>query len=322
MNPIRIVLVIPIFDDWESAAMLCALIEKAFIELPAYTVTVVLVDDGSFRSDEAMRVIRTWTAIHEIHVLRLRRNMGHQRAIAIGLAWVQQNMPCDFVVIMDGDGEDLPKDIPALVARCAEAPSGQIVFAERGRRMEGTLFRGLYLAYRSAHRLITGRGIRFGNFSAIPFGFLKRLTVMSEVWGHYAAAVINARIPFATVRVDRGARLAGTTKMNLESLVLHGLAAVAVYQTVSVRVLIGSSLLSALLFLSGLGIVIARAVTGHAFPGGTTTILGICLILICLITFNSVLYVFTALAFRHLTSVLPARDYVYFVDSCERIYPE
>jgi hypothetical protein len=110
--------------------------------------------------------------------------------------------------------------------------------------------------------------------------------------------------------------------MNLESLVLNGLAAVAVYQTVSVRVLIGSSVLSGLLMLCGVGIVIVRIVTGHAFPGGTTTILGICLILICLMTFSSVLYVFTALAFRHLTSVLPARDYIYFVDGCERIYPE
>ena len=283
----KIVLVIPIFDDWESAAMLCALIENAFIALPSYEVTVLLVDDGSFRSDEALRVKRAWTAIRELHILRLRRNMGHQRAIAIGLAWVEQNMPCDYAVVMDGDGEDPPKDIPALLARAAETTSPRIVFAERGRRLEGTVFRVLYLAYRSAHRLITGRGIRFGNFSAIPYAFLRRLTVMSEVWGHYAAAVINARIPYTTVRVDRGSRLTGTTKMNLESLILHGLAAVAVYQTVSVRVLIGSSVLSGLLVLCGVGIVVVRIITGEAFPGGTTTILGICLILICLMTFSS-----------------------------------
>lgn len=316
----RIVCLIPIFDDWESAALLCDLIDSTFQQNRGYRVTVLLVDDGSFLSDAVVHQKREWSAIDQIDVLHLRRNVGHQRAIAVGLAYVEHNMPCDAIAVMDGDGEDRPQDLPTLLERAREMP-GYVIFAERGRRPEGMLFRLLYFCYRTVHRIITGRGIRFGNFSIIPFRFVRRLTAMSEMWGHYAAAVINARIPYETVVVNRGSRLSGTSKMNLEALVLHGLSAVAVYQTVSVRLLIGSSLLSGLLFLLALGVVIVRMMTPRVFPGGTSTMLGICFILICLITFSSVLYVFTALAFRHLIGVLPTRDYVYFVDRCERAYP-
>lgn len=322
LDHMKIVLVIPVFDDWESAALLCGLINSTFQgQNSHYAINILFVDDGSYASDEALHRKHMWDAIHEIHVLRLRRNLGHQRAIAVGLAYVEHHVPCDAVVVMDGDGEDLPQDIPALLACATEAPSAQVVFAERGRRLEGRVFRLLYVAYRGAHRLLTGRGIRFGNFSVIPFGFIRRLTAMSELWGHYAATVVNARIPYSTARVDRGRRLSGTTKMNLESLMLHGLAAIGVYQTVSVRALIASVVLSGLVLLLALGIAIIRITTSLAIPGWTTIMLGICAIMICLIFFGAMFYVFTSLSFRHLMGMLPTRDYIYFVDRCDRVYP-
>jgi hypothetical protein len=318
----KIVLLIPVFEDWESAALLCGLINSTFQERRSqYAVTILFVDDGSYTSDEALRRKTVWDAIDGIHILRLRRNVGHQRAIAVGLAYVEHHVPCDAVVVMDGDGEDLPQSIPALLACASEKPSGQIVFAERGRRLEGIVFRVLYVAYRITHRLLTGRGIRFGNFSVIPFRFIRRLTVISELWGHYAASVVNARIPYGTVRVDRGRRLRGSTKMNFESLILHGLAAISVYQTVGVRTLIGGIGLSGALLLFAFGIVIIRIFTSLAIPGWTSVMLGICLLMICLILVGSLLYVFTSLSFRHLMGMLPTRDYIYFVDRCDRVHP-
>jgi polyisoprenyl-phosphate glycosyltransferase len=318
----KIVLLIPIFDDWESAALLCGLINSTFEKLgSSYTINILLVDDGSYASDEALHGKHAWDAIHEINILRLRRNVGHQRAIAIGLAYVEHHVPCDAVVVMDGDGEDLPQAIPALIARAYEKPSGQFVFAERGRRLEGRFFRLLYVVYRGTHRLLTGRGIRFGNFSVVPSRFIRRLTVMSELWGHYAAAVLNARIPYDAVRVDRARRLTGSTKMNFESLILHGLGAMSVYQTVGVRTLMAGMLLSGIVFVLALGIAIIRILTPLVFPGWTSVMLGICLIMICLILVGSLLYVFTSLSFRHLMGMLPTRDYIYFVDRCDRVYP-
>jgi polyisoprenyl-phosphate glycosyltransferase len=303
---------IPVFEDWESASLLCGMIDDAFKRTP-HRVRIIFIDDGSFTPPDDLAKIEP-SAVSEIDILHLQRNIGHQRAIAVALAWIEQNASADAVIVMDGDGEDLPEDIPALLDRAAETRLNSVVFAERGKRMDGLVFRALYLCYRTAHRLLTGRGIRFGNFSVIPFRFLRRMTTMPELWGHYAAAVLNARIPYSMVRVNRGHRLRGATKMSLEALILHGLAAVAVYQAVSVRVLIGSAALAGFFTL-------LAAVTAALHIQGWTAIAGICLVLTCIIAFNAILYVFTSLSFRHMMGVLPARDYVYFVDRCARMYP-
>jgi len=301
--------------------MLCDLINSTFEQHSSHCASILFVDDGSVTSDGPLKAKQTWNAIHGIHVLHLRRNVGHQRAIAVGLAYVEHHTPCEAVVVMDSDGEDLPQDIPGLLARAAEMP-GRVVFAERGRRVEDKVFRCMYLVYRVYHRLLTGRSIRFGNFSVVPFCFIKRLTSMSELWGHYAATVVNAKIPYVTLRVDRGRRLLGSSKMNFESLIMHGLSAVAVYQTASIRALIAGALLSGLLVLVVLALTVIRLVTSLAIPRWTAALVGICLIMICLITFGSMLYVFTSLSFRHLMGMLPTRDYVYFVDRCDQIHPE
>jgi hypothetical protein len=308
---VNITLVIPVFEDWASASLLCGMIDDAVNGLP-HDVNILFVDDGSFSTMD-LALDRPLVSIKGVEILRLKRNIGHQRAIAIGLAWVESHVQTSAVIVMDGDGEDLPADIPALLAQGLETGLKAVVFAERGKRMDGLVFRSLYFCYRAAHRLITGRGIRFGNFSLIPSCFLPRLTAMPELWSHYAASVLNARIPYTTVRLNRGRRLMGATKMNLEAFILHGLTAVAVYQTVSVRVLMGSAFLSgAFLLLSLLAAIF--------HPLGWATVASTSLILTCIIAFNAVLYVFTSLSFRHLMGVLPARDYVYFVDRCTSIY--
>jgi len=316
----KIVLLIPVFDDWESATLLCDLIDSTFQQHGSYRASILFVDDGSVTS-AVLAAKPTWKAIQEIQVLHLRRNLGHQRAIAVGLAYVEHHKPCDVVVVMDSDGEDLPQDIPALLGRAADTP-GRVVFAERGRRVEGRVFRSMYLVYRAYHRLLTGRGIRFGNFSVVPFRVIKRLTSMSELWGHYAATVVNAKIPYVTMRVDRGPRLLGRSKMDLESLIMHGLSAVAVYQTASVRALMACAVLSGFLALAVLALAVIRFATALTIPNWTTAMLGGGLIVIFLITFGSMLYVFASLSFRHLMGMLPTRDYIYFVDRCDQIYPE
>ena len=83
-------------------------------------------------------------AIGRVEVLHLRRNLGHQRAIAIGLAFVEAERPrCRAVVLMDSDGEDAPEDVPRLVARCEQEGRRKIVFAERTKRSESAALPGL-----------------------------------------------------------------------------------------------------------------------------------------------------------------------------------
>src|SRR5581483_11520577 len=96
---VKVVLIVPVFEDWESASLLSGLIDQAF-QNSGHAVTILFVDDGSFSPPDGLLPKQPLRALSEIRILRLCRNVGHQRAIAIGLAWVERQMPCDAVIIM------------------------------------------------------------------------------------------------------------------------------------------------------------------------------------------------------------------------------
>src|SRR5262245_61889783 len=222
-----LLLLIPIYDDWEAAQLLLARLGDVFARQPI-TPDVMLVDDGSTMPIPSALRERRFASLGRIDVLSLRRNMGHQRAIAIALSFVQARVSPDAVVVMDGDGEDAPDDVPRLVARMQESGDRAIVFAERTRRSESLLFRLFYSLYCATHRLLTGIPVRVGNFSAIPRSQLERLVVVSELWNHYAAAVFKARIPRATIPTTRARRLTGRSHVTFVGLIAHGLSALSV----------------------------------------------------------------------------------------------
>jgi glycosyltransferase involved in cell wall biosynthesis len=164
----EIIIVMPVYEDWESAAELCSAIDETLIRYPAIAASLLLVDDGSSRPKSSNFVPHVPRAMRSIQVLRLRRNLGHQRAIAVALAYVQQKIPGGAVLIMDADGEDRPEDIPRLLDAVEDSAHPVTVFAERGRRIETASFKVSYGCYRLLHRILTGRTIRFGNFSLLP----------------------------------------------------------------------------------------------------------------------------------------------------------
>jgi len=314
----RVLLVIPVLDDWPSVDMLCQALDAVFQPLPKYEVSILLVDDGS-TTEATLPSAADCRSLRSIQILHLKRNVGHQRAIAIGLAFAQEHLPSTFVVVMDGDGEDRPEHVPELL-RALSSSRAPVVFAERRKRFESLGFRASYTAYRLLHKILTGRSIRYGNFSALRFEALARLTVMSELWTHYAAAVVLSRLPFITIQLDRGKRYIGSTKMNLYSLVLHGLAAMALYPAVSVRVLVGSAFVGLLALLVAIGVTVVRFTTDLAIAGWTTTMLGFALTLFSMTTMLSLIFVFITLALRGLSVNLPIRDYTHFVRNHEFLY--
>ena len=314
----RVLLVIPVLDDWPSVDTLCRFLDAVFQPLSEFEASVLLVNDGS-AAEPALASLATCRALRSIQILHLKRNLGHQRAIAIGLAYAQEHLPATFVVVMDGDGEDRPEHVPQLL-RALASSSAPVVFAERRKRFESLGFRVSYAAYRMLHRIFTGRSIRYGNFSALRFDALPRLTVMSELWTHYAAAVVLSRLPFTTVQLDRGQRYSGATKMNLDSLVLHGLAAMALYPAVSVRVLVGSAVVGLLSLAVAIVVTVIRVSTNLAIAGWTTTMLGFAVTLFSMTTLLSLIFVFINLALRSLSVYLPIRDYTYFVRNHECLH--
>src|SRR4249919_1277464 len=143
----NIVCVCPVYDDWESFSILRNNLERLFADRRRqFSVKLVAVDDGSI--EEYKMVHRDDVAV-PTEIVNLRSNVGHQRAIAIGLQYVNANYrDFDFVVVLDSDGEDRPEDIIALVEACDREQSGKIVFAQRKRRQESLFFRLSYSIYK------------------------------------------------------------------------------------------------------------------------------------------------------------------------------
>ena len=307
------------YDDWESAGMLLGQVDAA-LRGRERGVRVVLVDDASSEPCPAELVDESLDSISEISVLALRRNLGHQRALAVGLAYVEDRVPCRAVLVMDADGEDKPGDVLVLLDELARHGGHKTVFARRARRSEDWWFKALYRAYIAMHRMLTGLWMDIGNFSIVPFAHLSRLVAVAELWNHYAAAIVRARIPFVTVDTARGRRFSGASKMNLPALVIHGLRAFSVYVDVMVvRLLIASAVVLVLAVLGVVAVLVIRFATDLAVPGWATYATGLLVVLILQIATISILLTFLLLIAPAASAFLPVRDYAYYVNGVERI---
>ncbi|MDQ6478689.1 glycosyltransferase [Dyadobacter sp. LHD-138] len=313
--PENFVIIIPQYNDWEALNLLITKINTDLDPTVLKNASILVVDDCS-------SIDRTKPFVpfggKAIQVLRLYRNLGHQKAIAIGLSYVADNIDCDKVIVMDADGEDAPSDINKLVAKSLEVP-GKIIFAERNKRTENFVFRFFYVIYKYVFKLLTGKVITFGNFSLVPKNRLQNLVRVSEIWNNYPGGIIKSRIPYDSMPTDRATRLAGESKMNFVSLVLHGLSAISVLvDTTAVRILIFS------MFMSGVAvaficIILFLKLIGNATPGWAST-LGSTLIILMLQSFLiSLFLVFMVLQYRSQQHFIPAIHYRDFVDKVDTI---
>ena len=310
----RLVIGMPVRNDWQAASQLCSRIDRVLQQAPQIRASVLLIDDGSTRAANERDIPTDLQALESISVLELRRNLGHQRAIAVGLAHLQQSRQADGVVLMDGDGEDRPEDILTLVNAAGNAGHCTAVFAERGKRLETPLFRALYEAYRVMHHVLTGRDIRFGNFSFLPWPFLETLVVFPELWNHYAATFIKSGLPYVRVRVDRAKRLAGRSQMNFVDLVVHGLSGLfANQEIVGTRVLIMIFLGSLLLLLALAGAAALKFFSPLAIPTWTTIVAALLIVLAGQAVIAAFVLVFSITMNRSQLGFLPIRDYGHFI---------
>jgi len=316
----HITILIPVFEDWKVADLLTQQLDRALGEA-GLSGEMVFVDDGSlniapssFPSVQPQHFLR-------IRILELRTNVGHQRALCVGLVWLRENNPSETIVVMDADGEDAPSDIPRLIEQFVRENREKVIFAERGRRAEGIFFKVFYQLYRMVHRVLVGFDIRIGNFSVLPVGQLDRLCVSSDLWNHYAAAVIKTKLPWATLRVDRAKRLSGQSNMGFIGLVVHGLSAISVFgDAVGTRLLLVFSgfgvLATALICLT----VVIRLATQLAIPGWATYTAGLLLLLLFQSLTLALVFTFVVLNNRGQSGFIPIRDCPYYVRSARTVF--
>lgn len=310
----RLIILCPIFNDWNAAQLLFRYIDAVAGENDLQ-VSILAVDDGSTQSFESeLDWTATYKAIARLDILELGRNLGHQRAIAVGSTYVAENADCDAVVVMDADGEDDPRYIPALLDRCRECGGSKVIFAQRTKRSEGLAFRCCYSIYRRLYRLLTGSHIQVGNFCIIPASLLPRIVLLSEIWNHFSAGLLRARIAHEELATIRGTRLGGSSKMGFVSLVLHGLGAISVQaDRLGARSLIGATLATGAVLLVMAAIGLLKLFGNQAIPGWTALLMVVLLLISVQLLAASAVFVFLILRGRSEFSFLPKRDCRYFV---------
>ncbi len=315
-----VVILIPLYNDWAACRLLLKALDQA-LQGHLSSARVILVNDASTLDLPADFPGDGFAVLDRVDLLGLRRNLGHQRAIAIGLSYIWEQIRCSTVVLMDSDGEDAPSDVPRLLAKYHGEGGQKIIFAERTRRSENWTFVLFYKLYKLLHRVLVGMGVRVGNFSAIPRSRLDSLIVVSELWNHYAAAVVKSQQPFDTIPTHRARRLSGKSGMNFVRLVAHGLSAISVFgDIIGVRLLVATLGLIVLTVLGLIATVFIRLATNLAILGWATTAFGILTIILFQAVMLSIQFSFIVLGGRQGTSFLPCRDYGYYVGSFQTAY--
>jgi polyisoprenyl-phosphate glycosyltransferase len=313
----KITVVTPVFNDWEAFAQLLEQIGSQ-TELANYDVYVFAVDDGSSEAPDEVGLNARKGLVSDLWIIRLACNLGHQRAIAIGLVAASKVHDTDAVVVMDSDGEDRPGDVARLIAAWDEQPE-RIIFAQRGQRSEGFMFTICYSIYKVIFRMLSGQSISFGNFCLLPGRAVQALIHNPAIWNNLAAAITRSRIPYAAISVNRGRRLAGTPRMNFMNLAVHGLSAMSVYtDVILVRIIAAACMLAVVILVALAGVVAIKFATDWAIPGWASYVAASLTVIFIQAALLAGIALIQLLSFRSMKLFVPALDAKVFIFDSEQ----
>ena len=221
----KIKILIPIYNDWRSVFELLKQIDNQIIDL-SDEISILIVNDGS---NEEKENIPEFKYIKSIKVLNMKRNQGHARCNAMGLKYLYENDEFDYVIPMDGDGEDRPEEIKLLLDKSKDYPN-DVITANRIKRSEGFLFKICYELHKIITLIFTGQSIKFGNFSLLPKKFVKKMIDEKATWNSFSGSLCKVSNIRKSIPSIRGTRYFGPSKMSFQNLIKHSLSIISVFK--------------------------------------------------------------------------------------------
>jgi len=218
-------ILIPIYNDWES---LNILLSKIFSlnKNSGCKFNILIIDDYS---SEKNNKNLSFVFANEIEIIKNEKNIGHGRSIAKGVEYLKKNKQFDFLIVMDGDGEDRPEEIPELINKSLNNPNKTIT-ANRVKRSEGLFFKFLYECHKILVFLFTGKSIKFGNFVSIPYSQLSLIFDKNDLSVSFSGTVEKYIFNKDFINSFRGLRYQGPTKMSFPKLILHSFRIISVFK--------------------------------------------------------------------------------------------
>ena len=222
----KIVILTPIYNDWKS---LLKLIEKIDFEISKWNfyVSIYIVNDAS--TEKRPTIDKILKNIKSIKVINMKNNLGHARCYATGLKFLIEKENFDYVILMDGDGEDQPNEISLFFQKIKENPTS-VVTANRVKRSEGPLFKLLYEFHKILTYIFTGKLIKFGNYGCLPRESAIKLVKEASIWSSYSGTLAKTIPNRDSVPSFRGIRYFGPSQMNFFNLLIHSFSIIAVFR--------------------------------------------------------------------------------------------
>ena len=238
----KIIILIPVFNDWESLKKLLTEIENIIKNFPEIIIECVVVNDASTISKPELRKPEK---IKSLKILNMKENRGHARCNAFGIRYIIQNEKFDYLILMDGDGEDRPLELESLIKEALKNSNCSVV-AKRVKRSEGIFFQFLYLMHKIITYFFTGKKINFGNYTCLTKKDAEIISSKPSLWSSYSGTIKKNLSNLVEINSIRGTRYFGPSKMSLYKLIIHSFSIIAVFK---LNVFFRSGFIISLLFL-------------------------------------------------------------------------
>ena len=223
----KIKILIPAYNDWKSISKLVDEIEKLNINTE-FKVSIIIVNDASTHDRPEEKI--EFDNIQSIKILNMKINQGHARCIAAGLKYIFENEEFDYIIPMDGDGEDRPEEIEKFVEFLKYDNTKPIV-GERIKRSEGFIFTLSYNIHKLITYIFTGQSIKFGNYTCLPKTTIEKMINEKAIWSSFSGSLAKVEKNRSTIPSIRGSRYFGPSKMSFFNLIKHSLSIIAVFKT-------------------------------------------------------------------------------------------
>ncbi|MDC1130320.1 glycosyltransferase [Pelagibacteraceae bacterium] len=222
----KIIILIPVFNDWESLIKLIKEINESIKDYDSIHFECLVVNDASTVNQPNLVKPNN---IKSLQILNMKKNKGHARCNAFGIRYVFKNKEFNNIILMDGDGEDRPIEIKNLVNEILKNPNNSVV-AKRVKRSEGPFFKFLYLIHKVITYVFTGKSIRFGNYSCLTKQDVEKLHSDASLWSSYSGSVKKNLKHLSEINSIRGSRYFGPSKMSFLKLIIHSFSIISVFK--------------------------------------------------------------------------------------------
>ena len=222
----KIIILVPIYNDWKSASRLLEEINSKIIGLDC-EFSIIIINDAS--SEEMPKNTLNIENIKSIKIINMKENRGHARCIASGLKYIYEKEDFDYVIPMDGDGEDRPEEIKNFIGYL-NYTSDQPIVGERVKRSESSLFKFCYNFHKILTFVFTGQSIKFGNYTCLPKLTVEKMINDKALWSSFSGTLTKLEKDRSSVPSIRGTRYFGPSKMSFKNLIIHSLAIISVFK--------------------------------------------------------------------------------------------